>query len=132
MGCRGAEVFTPEAKDSLQIPRDALKHDRRDGDKGAVLHTRGENGVFLRKVESVAEGRITGLGPGSDDDVHLKEGVEDVDLLRGEVTLVEGRDLGDLGFVSPVKLRLSKVDIPVAVYLRPSRRVCCSTWHSSA
>ena len=114
MGCRRAEVIAPEAKDSLQIPRDTLEHNRRDGDKGAVLHARGKNGVLLRKVKSVAERCISGLGTGADDDVHLKKGVEDVDLLRGEVTLVEGRDLKDLVIVSMCQ------DL-----LENSQRTCC-------
>lgn len=37
-----------------------------------------------------------GLRAGADDDVHLEEGVKDVDACRGEVGLVEGVEFVDL------------------------------------
>ncbi len=51
---------------------------------------------LLRELERVVEGRVLVLRLGPDNDVHLEEGVEDVDVCREQVGLGEGGDLDDL------------------------------------
>lgn len=94
---RGAGIVRPLAKHALQVARDTLEDDGGDGDEGAVLHAGGQDGVFLGKVEGVAEGRVLGLGVAADEDVHFEEGVEDVDVGRAQVGLAEGGEFDNLG-----------------------------------
>jgi hypothetical protein len=93
--CR-TPLVRPLAEDPLEVPRSALEDDGADGHERPVLDGCGEDGVVLREAQGVAERGELGLGAGADDDVQLEEGVEDVDAVRGEVRLAEGRDFEDL------------------------------------
>lgn len=87
---RGAVGVTPAAEDALEIPRSTLENDCGDWHKRPVLHTSGEDAVLLRKVQRVAERDILRLRFGPDNDVKLKEGIEDVDTSSLQVLLREG------------------------------------------
>lgn len=89
-------LIGPLAEDPLQIPGGTFEHNRADGNKGAVFDGGGENGVVLRKVEGIAEGGELRLRSGADDNVQLKEGVENVYAIGGKIGLAEGVDFEDL------------------------------------
>lgn len=139
---RGAVGITPAAEDALEIPRSTLKNDCGDWHKRPVLHASGEDAVLLRKVQRVTERDILRLRFGPDNDVKLKEGIEDVDTSSLQILLREGRNLRDLYIVewsatAPktaclIDTSVGDFDSPVASSSHPSGRDGCSTCRSLA
>ena len=80
-----APVIPPLAETAPQVPWNSLQDDCGYGNEWPVFHARGENGILLCEVECIVERGILRLCLPSNDDVHLEEGIEDVDLGGGEV-----------------------------------------------
>lgn len=86
----------PLAETASQIPGNAFEHNGGDRHERPVFHAGGEDGILLRKVERIVERGVLRLSGAPDDDVHLEEGVEDVDFAGRKVGLAEGADFDDL------------------------------------
>lgn len=93
---RWTQLIPPLAETAPQIPRDALEHDCRDGYKRPVFHASRENRVLLREIKCVVKRGVLGLSLAPDNDVHLKERVQDVNFACRKVCLAEGTDFDDL------------------------------------
>ena len=91
-----AERILPLSEHVLEVAGDALEHDSRHGHERPVFHACRQDRVLLRKVERIVERRVLVLRTLANNDVHLEEGVEDVDVRRDQVRLLKGGDFADL------------------------------------
>ena len=94
---RRAFSILPFAEDTLHIAWDAFKDYRGDGHKGAILHSGGEDGVFLCKIKSVVERGVLRLRTLAHNDVKLEERIQYVDARSLQVGLREGTHFDNLG-----------------------------------
>ena len=132
---RRARQVVPLSEHALEVARNTLQHHRRDGHKRPVLHSGRQDGILLRKVEGVVERRVLVLGTRAHDDVELKEGVQDVNIGREQIRLLERPKLNDLPPLLAPSTRLAtpgEENSPAARRLRWSKTAARSIDRSSA
>src|SRR5436190_987173 len=90
------EFIPPLAKYSTKIPGYTFHDNRGKWNMRPIFHASSQYTIFLGKGEGVVECSILRLCTITDNDVHLKECVEDKYFRRVKIRLVEGANFDNL------------------------------------